>query len=142
MGVSRVFWDTNLFIYLFEDVGALGQRVRLLRERMNERGDSLLTSALTLGEIQVKPLEMGQLELAARYREVVTRTAEVVAFDSGASGVFSSLRSGPKLKSPDAIQLACAAAAGTDLFVTNDARLSNVTVRGVQFVASLANSPI
>jgi predicted nucleic acid-binding protein len=140
--VSRVFWDTNIFIYLFEDDGTLGRRVRDLRERMNERGDTLVTSALTLGELQVKPLEAGQPDLAERYREVIGRAAEIIAFDREAAAVFASLRAGPRLKSPDAIQLACAAAARTDLFITNDARLSSVTVAGVQFVTSLERSPI
>jgi predicted nucleic acid-binding protein len=140
--VSRVFWDTNLFIYLFEDSGPLGARVRLLRERMLERGDRLLTSSLTLGELQVKPLELGRGDLADAYREAIERTAEVIAFDAGAARVFAELRSGPKLKSPDAIQLSCASTAQTDLFLTNDARLSRVTFPGVQFVSSLESSPI
>lgn len=140
--MSRIFWDTNLFIYLFEDTGELGERVRALRNRMNGRGDTLVTSALTLGELQVKPLEAGQPELAERYRAVIGRAAQVIPFDSAAATIFATLRAQSKIKSPDAIQLACAAAARTDLFITNDARLSTVTVPGVQFVTSLERAPI
>lgn len=140
--MSRVFWDTNLFIYLFEDNGEFGDRVRALRERMNEREDTLVTSALTLGELQVKPLEVGQPDLAERYRNVVGRAAEVVPFDGAAATIFATLRAQSRLKSPDAIQLACAATARTDLFITNDARLSSLTIPGVQFVTSLERSPI
>ena len=57
--MSRIFWDTNLFIYLIEEFGILSERVINLRKRMVERGDELYTSALTLGEILIKPLEMG-----------------------------------------------------------------------------------
>lgn len=49
--MSRIFWDTNLFIYLFEDKGELTEQVVSLRQRMIVRQDQLLTSALTLGEI-------------------------------------------------------------------------------------------
>lgn len=140
--MSRVFWDTNLFIYLFEDTGALGKRVRSLRERMNERGDSLVTSTLTLGEVLVKPTEEGHVELLRRYREAILASAHVVGFDAECAEIFARLRSANRLRGPDAIQLACAARAGTDLFITNDARLSNVTVAGVQFVTSLERSPI
>lgn len=140
--MSRVFWDTNLFIYLFEDAGPNGARVRELRQRMNGRGDSLVTSALTLGELLVKPRELGEDELAARYSDVLERTALIIPFDAEAAATFAGLRAGGKLKSPDAIQLACAAAARTDLFITNDARLSSLTVPGVQFVTSLERSPI
>ena len=55
--MSRVFWDTNLFVYLLEDKGELTDAVVSLRERMVERSDELLTSSLTLGEILVKPLK-------------------------------------------------------------------------------------
>ena len=47
--MSRIFWDTNLFIYLIEDQTEHAERVASLRRRMIERGDELLTSALTLG---------------------------------------------------------------------------------------------
>ena len=40
-------------------------------------------------------------------------------------------------RAPDAIQLACAAAGGTDLFITNDDRLSRKNVPGIAFIQSL-----
>jgi predicted nucleic acid-binding protein len=41
------------------------------------------------------------------------------------------------IRPPDAIQLACAAQANVDLFITNDDRLSHKVVPGIQFVTSL-----
>jgi len=46
------------------------------------------------------------------------------------------------LSAPDALQLACASAAGVDLFVTNDARLQNNKVEGIQFIVSLDRVPM
>jgi len=37
----------------------------------------------------------------------------------------------------DAIHLACAANAGTDMFITNDKRLFGRVIPGIQFIASL-----
>jgi hypothetical protein len=54
--MSVVFWDTNLFIYLWQDFGKLSGQVLALRSRMLTRGDELLISAMTLGEILVKPI--------------------------------------------------------------------------------------
>ena len=34
--MSRVFWDTNLFVYLVEDRGERAERVSTLRRRMIE----------------------------------------------------------------------------------------------------------
>jgi predicted nucleic acid-binding protein len=71
--VSRIFWDTNLFIYLMEGSGEKSALVRRLLDRMVERHDELLTSTLTLGEVLVKPLEMGAAELAHRYERLMDR---------------------------------------------------------------------
>jgi hypothetical protein len=57
--VSRVYWDTNLYIYLFEDYGQFSALTSSLRSKMLERGDQLFSSALTLGEMLVKPMEHG-----------------------------------------------------------------------------------
>ena len=67
--MTRVFWDSNLFIYLFERNPRFCGRVQALRQRMLERGDRLLTGALTVGEILVKPLEQQNLKLLATYRQ-------------------------------------------------------------------------
>lgn len=140
--MSRVFWDTNLFIYLFEDYGALSKAVAQLRSRMLERGDQLLTSTLTLGEILVKPTEQHDSELCRKYEHAITTAATVIALDVKAARMYAALRSQRSLRAPDAIQLACAASANVDLFVTNDARLQGQHVDGIQFVVALARVPI
>ena len=52
--MSRIFWDTNLFVYLIEEQATRPRRaeaVAALRRRMIERGDELLTSTLTLDDL-------------------------------------------------------------------------------------------
>jgi len=140
--MSRIFWDTNLFIYLFEDDGPLANATAALRAKMLARGDQLLTSTLTLGEILVKPAEQGDMGLCSRYQTAITAAALILPFDTKAAWIYASLRSDRALRPPDAIQLACAAGAGTDLFVTNDARLQRKQVDGIQFIVPLERSPI
>ena len=136
--MSRIFWDTNLFVYLFEDKGELTERVVSLRERMIERNDELLTSALTLGEILVKPMEAGNEVLMRRYEQAIAGSATVVPFDQAAASTFAAVRRDRAIRPPDAIQLACASVAGVDLFITNDQRLSRKVVPGIHFIQSLA----
>ena len=136
--MSRIFWDTNLFVYLIEDKGELTERVVTLRERMIERNDELLTSALTLGEILVKPMEAGDATLLRRYEQAIAASATVVPFDQAAAPVFAALRRDRAIPPPDAIQLACASVASVDLFITNDQRLSRKVVPGIHFIQSLA----
>ncbi len=140
--MSRIFWDTNLFIYLFEDYGGFSKAVANLRAKMLARGDQLLTSTLTLGEILVKPAEHADTELARKYEEAITATSILLSFDTEAARIYASLRCDRSLRAPDAIQLACAASAGVDLFITNDARLQGKHIAGIQFIASMDRVPI
>ena len=107
--MSRVFWDTNLFIYLFEDYGPLSKTTAALRTKMLARGDQLLTSTLTLGEILVKPTEQGDMQLCSRYETAITVAVLILPFDAQAARIYASLRSDRALRPPDAIQLASAA---------------------------------
>ncbi len=135
--MSRIFRDTNLFVYLVERSDRLAGRVMSLRKRMIERGDELLTSALTVGELLVKPLTVGDRDLARSYQRLVEAGTTVLPFDLRTVPQFAEIRQDRSIRAPDAIQLACAAAAGTDLFITNDRRLSRKQVRGIQFIQSL-----
>jgi uncharacterized protein len=137
MGVSRIFWDTNLFIYLIEEFGNLSERVISLRKRMIERGDELYTSALTLGEILIKPLEMGDEALARRYESALMSGAVIIPFDVEPARLYAAIRKDRTIRPPDAIQLACASHARVDLFITNDERLSTKSIPRIQFVSSL-----
>ena len=133
--MTRVFWDTNLFIYLLEG-GPFAVRVRDLRTRMLARGDRLFTSALTLGELLVRPHAAGD-QAVRDHTRALQSASTILAFDSAAARHYAAIRADRSIKPPDAIQLACAAASEVDLFITNDDRLSGKNVPGVKFIASL-----
>lgn len=136
--MSVVFWDTNLFIFFLEGTISEALKVRALRERMRERGDQLVTSALTLGETQVKPLERGDAWLAAEYEELLRKAARVIPFDHAAARHFARIRAADlSIKPPDAIQLACAATGGVEIFITHDDHLSRRRISGISFIVSL-----
>jgi predicted nucleic acid-binding protein len=142
MGMSRIFFDTNLFIYLLEDATGRGKRVADIIEQMPERADDFLTSTLTLGEVLVKPLSVGDQKLADLYEQALhSPGVELLAFDSRCARSYASLRHDRTIRAPDAIQLSCAAAAGCDLFITNDDRLSRKHIPGIHFVTSLDAAP-
>jgi predicted nucleic acid-binding protein len=142
MGMSRIFWDSNLFIYLLEDYGQLSLATKRLRGEMLDRGDQLLTSALTLGEILVKPLERGDSVRCRKYEDALTKTVLILPFDLRTARRYASIRSNCTAKGPDAMQLACAGEAGVDLFITNDRRLQGKQVDGIQFIVALDQVPI
>jgi uncharacterized protein len=140
--MARVFWDTNLFIYLFEQNPEWSARVIEFRKRMVARRDELLTSYLTLGEALTKPRETGNSVLEKSYLNFfVNSPIKLIVFEIEAAKRYAEIRSHERIRPADAIQLACAAAARTDLFVTNDNRLSAMTVSGITFIAGIDRVP-
>lgn len=138
--MSRIFWDTSLFIYLFEGHGTFSNDVAYLRKRMIERGDELYTSTLTLGEVLVKPLERKDDTLKRRYLDVLTQRSRLLSFYPPAALRYAEIRMDRTIKPPDAIQLACAAQVQINLFVTNDDRLRNKKIAGIDFIVSIKHA--
>lgn len=141
--MSRVFLDTNIFIYLIEDEGELGSKALQLLERLTARRDMVYTSTLTLGEVLTLPLAQGNLKLAELYEEKLgSPGAHLLDFDRAAARLYARIRLDRTIKAPDAMQLSMAAAARCDLFVTNDDRLSRKVIEGIQFLAGLDRVPV
>ncbi len=134
--MSRIYWDTMLFIYLLEDHAVYAPRVRQLLERAYKRRDALYTSYLALGEIMAGA-------------EKSPQPTEVSGDPRGHSGdgllIFAVRR-----RSRRAVQQAplqrktenrgldpscCAASAGIDLFLTGDRQLLRMDIPGIQFIA-------
>jgi predicted nucleic acid-binding protein len=140
--MRKIFFDTNIFIYMFEGLEPNRSRLIEIRRRMLERGDRIITSAMTLGELLVKPTKLGQTSLIEQYDRAIRSTADVIAFDAQVAWRYASLRATHNIRNADAIQLACAAHFGVDLFVTNDHQLQKLNVPGIGFVASLERVPL
>lgn len=138
----RVFWDTNLFIYLVEGSAEFGALTIALAERMKERGDQIYTSTLTLGEVLIHPERFGRSDLRKEYEEVLSRRATLIPFDKDTARIYSRIQAQKKIKASDAIQLACAAQCQADLFVTNDDELTRAVVPEVKFITTLSKCPI
>ncbi len=134
--MSRIFWDTNIFVYLIEDYPVLSTHAFALRERMLERNDQLFTSTMTLGELLIKPLEVGDKDGILKYQMLLTTGTVLIPFEQRAALRYAEIRQDRSIRPPDAIQLACASTADIDLFITNDERLSQKNVPGIQFLVS------
>jgi uncharacterized protein len=134
--VSRIYWDTMLFIYLLEGHPQNSSRVKYLLQRGYQRGDSLYTSYLAVGELLAGAKQSPDPGKASSIRSALDQMGfSYLPFDDGAVRPFSELRAKEKLKAADAIHLACAASAGIDLFLTGDKQLMKLHVPGIQFIA-------
>jgi predicted nucleic acid-binding protein len=65
----------------------------------------------------------------------------MLPFDAKAARIYARLRCERSFRAPDAIQLACAAGARVDLFITNDTRLQGKHVDGIQSIVPLEHTP-
>ena len=90
--MSRIFWDTSLFVHLFGGTDGRNERVVALRQRMLERQDELCTSTLTLAEVLVKPLGRGDEALRERYEQAFTQPVRVIPFDRDAARLYTEIR--------------------------------------------------
>ena len=136
--MSRIYWDTMLFVYWLEDHPVYANRVRHILSKMEKRQDQLCTSTFTAGEVLVGPYKMGAQAMAKQIREVFASPfVEVLPFNLATADLYARIRSQHGVSPADAIHLACAAQVGTDLFLTNDAALSGKVIPGIQFIAGL-----
>lgn len=136
--MSRIYWDTMIFIYWLEDHPQYAKRVHTIHSRMQQRHDQLLTGAFTFGEVLTGVYRKGTADRAQEARRQLQRiVAEVVPFTMDTADRYAQIRGTLGIAPADAIHLACAAQAGTDLFLTNDKRLVGKFIPGIQFVASL-----
>ncbi len=125
LGARRIAADTVAWIYWIEDHPKYGPVVAPLFERADSGGLTLVTSALTLHEVLVVPMRAGDLELAARYETLLTRSrgVDLVEIDRAALRSAANLRARFPVRTPDALQLAAAQARRCGVFVTNDRRI-------------------
>jgi predicted nucleic acid-binding protein len=127
-----------LFIYWLEGNPQFAQRVNTIRLRMQERGDQIITGAFTFGEILAGAYRKGAGERADEIGQLLrTVVSEVIPFTEKTASRYAQIRGGLGIAPADSIHLACAAEAGTDMFLTNDQRLVGKFIPGIQFVAGI-----
>ena len=136
--MSRIYWDTMLFVYRLEGNPQFGERVDAIWRRMQERNDELITGALAFGEVLAGAYLTGasQLKIAEVRTAMEVTASEVIPFSEAIADVYGRIKA-LKIPSADAIHLACAASASTDLFLTSDKNLIGRVIPGIQFIAGL-----
>jgi len=120
--------DTAAFIYLIEEHPRFLPIVLPLFAEVDAGRRVIATSAITLLEVLVTPLRARNTALAAKYEALLTRSRGVRLVDVTREQLkdAAALRASAAVRTPDALQLAAARAAGCGTFVTNDRALPAV----------------
>jgi len=119
---KKVFWDTNLFIYLIEENKKHLLAIHDLLSFLDRNECDVITSTLTVGEILTKPHKDRRFDLVKEYQDFF-HDIELVPLVAPVAELFARIRAEYSIKTPDAIQLASAVYAHADLFITNDVAL-------------------
>lgn len=136
--MSRVYWDTMMFIYIQEGNPQFAPLARRAYEAMKERGDTLCTSVFTVGEVLTLPRREKRDALVSALRGyMVDGEIELLPFTLSTAEIYSQVRAATALKAADAIHLASATEAGVRLLVTNDQQLQRIKMPGIPLIAGL-----
>ena len=136
--MSRIYWDSMLFIYRLEDHPQHAARMNRIHKRMEKRGDKLCTSVFTVGEVLTGLYKREALEIASQVREAFrSPQIELISYTAETADSYARIRAGHRVSPADAIHLASAGTVGVDLFLTNDHRLQSLAIPGIHFIAGM-----
>ena len=120
----KVLIDTNVIIYLVEDVPGYGNLAQHVFHSLEAGGFEGVVSAITLGELMMGPLRAGRSDVARNLRDWLGAfpNLECRPVDER---VLAHLGKDPsvrweRLRATDALIVAAGLAAGAELFLSND----------------------
>jgi predicted nucleic acid-binding protein len=136
--VTRIYWDSMLFIYMLEANPTFGPKVRRILNQTVSREDTLSTSVFSIGEILTGPRRRGSVSgVSAVKNYFISGAIEILPFTEAAADRYSIIRGANRVSQADGIHLATAAEAGVDVFFTNDSALRKLSIPGIKFFADL-----
>ena len=121
-GGQRVYFDTNIFIYLLGNNLRYAAQCQQLLQASADRQILGLSGDVTLAELLVKPLQTNDAQSVAAVRQLLADDAIVTLISHSRKSFQGAalMRAKHGLKMVDALQLATAVEAGASCFVSND----------------------
>jgi predicted nucleic acid-binding protein len=128
LGDGPVALDTSIFLYFIEEHPLYLPLVEPLFEAIDAGELKAVTSSLTLLEVLVIPFRFSNAALVERYETLLTKSQglRLVDLDRDFLRAVAQVRASTRAKTPDAMQLAAAMAAGCPVFLTNDDRIPDL----------------
>ena len=125
----RVYLDSNVFIAAMENPGAHSDHAWWIINAVEEGRITAVTSEITLAEILVKPIELGDPDLVAAYEQMIVPSAnfEVMQVRRDILVEAAQIRARRNsIRLPDAIHIATALASSCSRFVSDDQQLHSI----------------
>ena len=127
--ITHLGFDTSPFIYLVERNPTYLKLCREVFRRVDTGAFLGFTSVVTLTEVLVVPLRVGNKTVENKYRDLLRhgRNVSMLPINLAVAETAADLRARYNLRTPEALQMAAAIEAGCQAFLTNDAGLKRVT---------------
>jgi len=127
-GHTRLGLDTAVFIYHLEQHPRYSSLTHVLLSGVEAGRWTACTSVVTLMELTVRPWQLGQPEVAARYEAALVHFPHLSLVDitREVARQAAQLRAAFRLRPADALQAATALASGATLWITNDRDLARL----------------
>jgi predicted nucleic acid-binding protein len=140
LGGKLIAVDTAPFIYFIERHPGYIDRVRPFFQAVDRGEITVITSSITLTEVLVVPLRLGDRQLVDKYTRILLHADHIatVEVSNEIAAEAAQIRSTYRFKTPDAIHLATAIVEGADGFLTNDATLAKVAALNIILVDQLS----
>jgi predicted nucleic acid-binding protein len=125
VGVSALGFDTAPLIYFVERHPNYVDIVRTFVQRVDAGTILGYSSVVTLTEVLTQPKQKGNTIVEQGYRDPLlhSRNFKLLALDAIIAERAADLRARYRFRTPDALQIAAALAAGCQAFLTNDTAL-------------------
>ena len=119
---KKIALDTVVFIYALEGNDKFGKRAEQIFIAIEQGECKGFASDLVLAELMVKPLQEGKPEIAEEYASELPNFPNLTFLAPTRDIIITAakLRSNSNLKLIDALHLATAINAGSQIFITND----------------------
>jgi predicted nucleic acid-binding protein len=125
----RVYLDSNVFIAAMESPGAHSDHAWWIINAIEESQIVGVTSEITLAEILVKPIELGDRDLAAAYEQMIMPGVNFEVLQVRREILIGAAQMRARRSSmrlPDAIHISTALASRCSHFVSDDQRLHSI----------------
>jgi predicted nucleic acid-binding protein len=120
--------DTAIFIYHFEQNPIYLPLTREIFSSIEKGERKGITSTITLLEISVRPLALGQPGIARKYETILVNFPhlDIVDLDRDVIRQAARLRADYRIRPPDALQVSACLLRGAKAFITNDRLLERL----------------
>jgi predicted nucleic acid-binding protein len=132
--------DTAPLIYFIKENPLYLPHLRAFFDAVDQGHLRVVTSVLTLVEVLIHPLRLGNSRIADEYRRILLHASnvETLPVSAAIAEAAARLRAKHNLRKPDSIQIATAIAAGATSFLTNDVQLAGQWIPHVIVLKHLA----